>query len=247
MNICRLLHCFVFCKHTENAWRPAWQGRASKLEFKNTKWTLMNFHSHFVGFHPLRHVKEAFLGPHVDFDFAYFAGHHSHMFRCSLPLAYCLWLSPTSVQVSEYGRDMFLVSDSCSMLNHVKPQLCALVWVCQEACSTVGACLTSRFHALSASKLANSCVFHQKWFLEMCLFSPPSSWGVRGGVGGVTGLGGRAVDKSEMCLILGGTALCSLFISNSPESCRLRFTDAGDNLKMFTSTWEVKHVWRVFS
>lgn len=69
-----------------------------------------------------------------------------------------------------YGRDMFLVSDSCSMLNHVKPQLCALVLVCQEAYSTVGACLTSHFHALSASKLANSCVFHQKWFLEMCFF-----------------------------------------------------------------------------
>lgn len=47
------------------------------------------------------------------------------------------------------GRDMFLVSDSCSMLNHVKPQLCALVLVCQEAYSAVGACLVRRFHALS--------------------------------------------------------------------------------------------------
>lgn len=65
---------------------------------------------------------------------------------------------------------MFLVCDSCSMLNHVKPQLCALVLVCQEACRTVGACLASRFHALSASKLANSCVFHQKWFQEMDFF-----------------------------------------------------------------------------
>lgn len=47
---------------------------------------------------------------------------------------------------------MFLVSDSCSMLNHVKPQLCVLVLACQAACSTVGACLTSRFHALSAKQ-----------------------------------------------------------------------------------------------
>lgn len=92
-----------------------------------------------------------------------------------------------------YMRDMFLVSDSCSMLNHVKPQLCALVLVCQEAYSTVGACLTSRFHALSASKLANSCVFHQKWFLEMCFFSFPPS--LPGGGGG--GLGGEWRDQGD--------------------------------------------------
>lgn len=104
----------------------------------------------------------------------------------------------------QYGRDMFLVSDSCNMLNHVKPQLCAHVWLCQEAYSAVGACLTSRFHALSASKLANSCVFHQKWFLEMCFFFflSPSVF-QRGGERGVTGsggrLGGRAADKSETC------------------------------------------------
>lgn len=86
-------------------------------------------------------------------------------------------LPSTTVQ---HGRDVFLVSDSCSMLNHVKPQLCVLVSACQEACSTVRACPTSRFHALSASKLANSCIFHQKWFLEMCVgvfFSTFQSWG----------------------------------------------------------------------
>lgn len=104
---------------------------------------------------------------------AFFAGHHSHMLLCS---PWLIVFGPRPPQCKSpsltmlYMRDMFLVSDSCSMLNHVKPQLCALVLVCQEAYSTVGACLTSRFHALSASKLANSCVFHQKWFLEMCFF-----------------------------------------------------------------------------
>lgn len=109
-----------------------------------------------------------------------------------------------------YGRDMFLVSDSCSMLNHVKPQLCALVLVCQEAYSTVGACLTSHFHALSASKLANSCVFHQKWFLEMCFFPCLPEGGERG-VTGSGGLEGRAADKSEMCLALSGTVNAHIY------------------------------------
>lgn len=94
----------------------------------------------------------------------------------------------------QHGRDMFLVSDSCSMLNHVKPQLCVLKSACQEACSTVRACPTSRFHALSVSKLANSCIFHQKWFLEMC-----------GGGRGAIGREGRAAAKHELCLALSGT------------------------------------------
>ena len=136
----------------------------------------------------------------------------------------------------QYGRDMFLVSDSCNMLNHVKPQLCAHVWVCQEAYSAVGACLTSRFHALSASKLANSCVFHQKWFLEMCFFFffPPPIFqrGEGGGSDGIRGrLGGRAADKSETC-----TRRCGLrarllatksWITRTKIYCRRRRLEEG--------------------
>lgn len=36
------------------------------------------------------------------------------------------------------------------------------------------------FHALSPSKLANSCIFHQKWFFEIFFFSffwDPPEWG----------------------------------------------------------------------
>lgn len=105
----------------------------------------------------------------------FFSGHKSRTFLCRRCI---IVFGPHPPQCKStsfamlYGRDMFLVSDSCSMLNHVKPQLCVLVSVCQEACNIVGACLTSRFHALSASKLANSCIFHQKWFLEMWVFFP---------------------------------------------------------------------------
>lgn len=161
-----------------------WQERATSkyLErlMKKLSWTVTSTFT-IWGFVPC----DIFKGLFLVFN-TFFAGYDSHMLLCSpwlivfgLRPPQCKSLSLTML----YGRDMFLVSDSCSMLNHVKPQLCALVLVCQEAYSTVGACLTSRFHALSASKLANSCVFHQKWFLEMCFFFfPLSSWG--GGRGG---------------------------------------------------------------
>lgn len=111
-------------------------------------------------------------------------------------------LPSTTVQ---HGRDVFLVSDSCSMLNHVKPQLCVLKSACQEACSTVRACPTSRFHALSASKLANSCIFHQKWFLEMCVglffFYLPEL----GELDRQDRVGGAAAKHELLCLALSGT------------------------------------------
>lgn len=101
----------------------------------------------------------------------FFSGHNSHTFLCR-PWLIVFGPRPPRCKSPHFtmlhGRDMFLVSDSCSLLNHVKPQPCVLVLAYQAARSTVRACLTSRFHALSASKLANSCVFHQKWFLEKC-------------------------------------------------------------------------------
>lgn len=45
------------------------------------------------------------------------------------------------------------------------------VSVCQKPCNTVRACLTSRFHTLSASERANSCVSHQKWFQDVCIYT----------------------------------------------------------------------------
>lgn len=161
-----------------------------------------HFNSQYLDFHPVWRFERAFLGVSMDLT-CIFAGHHSHMLLCS---PWLIVFGPRPPQCKSqsltklYWRDMFLVNDSCSMLNHVKPQLCARVLVCQKAYSTVGACLTSRFHALSASKLANSCVFHQKWFLKMCFFPLYSWWGERGMTGG---LGGRATDKSETCLVLG--------------------------------------------
>lgn len=137
---------------------------------------------------------------------------------------------------------MFLVSDSCSMLNHVKPQLCVLKSACQEACSAVRACPASRFHALSASKLANSCIFHQKWFLEMRVgffffFLSSRAGGVgstgSGAWGGAIGREGRAAAKHELCLALGGTdcnagLLATLsWIIRAKIYCRQRQVEGG--------------------
>lgn len=155
-----------------------WYNKATRQKMFTTPngetFTNCHFNSLDLDFYPLWHFERAFLGICMDLT-CIFAGHHSHMLLCSSWLIVfgphppqCKSLSLTKL----YWRDMFLVNDSCSMLNHVKPQLCALVLVCQKAYSIVGACLTSHFHALSASKLANSCVFHQKWFLKMFFFPP---------------------------------------------------------------------------
>lgn len=81
----------------------------------------------------------------------------------SLACAHQAAESPSS---SVHG-DVFLAGDSCRMWNHVKPQLRVPVWVCQEAGSTVGPSLTSLSILAPPAELANSCIFHQKWFLEM--------------------------------------------------------------------------------
>lgn len=116
-----------------------------------------------------------------------------------------------------HGRDMFLVSDSCSMLNHVKPQLCVLVLACQAACSTVGACLTSRFHALSAKQTCKQLRFPSEvvsgdvWGV---FFSSLSSRGGGEGSDGTRGIGRqgcRAAAKRELCLALGGTVCAQVY------------------------------------
>lgn len=60
------------------------------------------------------------------------------------------------------------------------------------------------------------------------------------------GLGGRAADKCEMCLVLGGTAHAQVYWRQSLESRRLRFTAGGDNLKKVTVDCEAKPNQSVF-
>lgn len=67
--------------------------------------------------------------------------------------------------------DVLLAGDSCSMWDHVKPQLRVPVWACQEAGTAVGPCLASLSILAPPAELANSCIFHQKWFLETTALS----------------------------------------------------------------------------
>lgn len=67
--------------------------------------------------------------------------------------------------------DVPLAGDSCSMWDHVKPQLRVPVWACQEAGTAVGPCLASLSILAPPAELANSCIFHQKWFLETTALS----------------------------------------------------------------------------
>lgn len=141
---------------------------------------------------------------------------------------------------------MFLVSDSCSMLIHVKPQLCALVLVCQEAQSTVGACLTSRFHALSASKLANSCIFRQKWFLEMCAPPLPSSWRGRGEWQNHGDWEARLQIKARRASHSAVRSVYSAGLLAKKVWSGTRFTAAGDDLKKVTMACGAKPIKSVF-
>lgn len=120
----------------------------------------------------------------------------SHMFLHAesplLPLA-CTSRAEKSPSFSMlHEGDVFLAGDSCSMSNHVKPQLAVLVWVCQEASSTAAACLTSlsmlscRANLQTAAFSIRSGFFWDFFFLRSsrvggCMDSTWKSGGLGGG------------------------------------------------------------------
>lgn len=121
-------------------------------------------------------VVETFFPSHI----AQYLPHmffHTELVLLPLACAHRVEKSPSFTALHE--GDMFLAADSCSTSNHVKPQLAVLVYVCQEAGSTVGACLTSLSMLSRRANLQTAAFSIRSGFFEMFFFLEilQSGWG----------------------------------------------------------------------
>lgn len=143
---------------------------------------------------------------------------------CTWPLSHPMCV--TKIHRAAWHRsDMFLVSDSCSTPNHVKPQPCVLMSARQEAWSTVRACPTCRLHAFSASQTCKQLHFPSEvvfwrcvvgFFLSIFFCLPEVGELNRRGQGGGAGGGQERLGCSWTWAVAFGGADCTqVYISGA--------------------------------